>query len=346
MSIKLSICIPTYNRGKFLPELFESILSDIDEENRGVIEVCVSDNASNDNTEEVILGYRKKFEERGVKFTHFRWQTNMGADRNFLKVVEIASGEYCWLMGSDDRIVSKSINNILKEISEVSIILGDRINSNINLIEYEQEKFLNIDKKCIFDFSKKPDIIGYFSKVNNLGGLFSYLSAIIVKKEEWDNILDYKNFIGTFYVHSYILLSILKKGSKIKYLNYPIVINRCDNDSFLADGYLKRVLIDFNGYLEISKIFDDDLIRNEILKILRKTYPFYRLIKIIYYIRKNHENISQWMNLFELIGWNKYIFVLLYPFSYFYLLLIWIKKKTYFTFKRIFYEAYKRHQSS
>ncbi len=34
-----------------------------------------------------------------VKFTYFRWDSNKGADRNFLKVVEIASGEYCWLMG-------------------------------------------------------------------------------------------------------------------------------------------------------------------------------------------------------------------------------------------------------
>ncbi len=55
MSIKLSICIPTYNRGKFLPDLFESILSEIDEENRSVIEVVVSDNASGDNTEESYL---------------------------------------------------------------------------------------------------------------------------------------------------------------------------------------------------------------------------------------------------------------------------------------------------
>ena len=40
----------------------------------------------------------------------------MGADYNFLKVVEIANGKYCWLLGSDDIIEDGGIDTVLGEI--------------------------------------------------------------------------------------------------------------------------------------------------------------------------------------------------------------------------------------
>ena len=94
---KLSVCIPTYNRGEFIGQTIQSIIDAA--EGIDVTEIAVSDNSSNDNTREVIEYSRRKF----PNLTYFCWDKNMGADRNFLKVVEIASGEYCWFMGSDDR---------------------------------------------------------------------------------------------------------------------------------------------------------------------------------------------------------------------------------------------------
>ncbi|MDR3150214.1 MAG: glycosyltransferase [Candidatus Peribacteria bacterium] len=58
--LKLSICIPTYNREKFLPDALNSILKQINDNNKDKIEICISDNASEDNTKELINGFQKK----------------------------------------------------------------------------------------------------------------------------------------------------------------------------------------------------------------------------------------------------------------------------------------------
>ncbi len=253
MSIKLSICIPTYNRGKFLPELFESILSDIDEENRGVIEVCVSDNASNDNTEEVILGYRKRFEERGVKFTHFRWQTNMGADRNFLKVVEIASGEYCWLMGSDDRIEGGALRYILEKLEENPNIAG----ISLNRLAYDYH-FKNVLRERLVSNKKLQDdtlLRSIDDIVYYLGDYFGYISGQIVNKRLWDEVVEEnKDKISDYlnaYVHIFVILNMIKKNGCWYYISKPLVKCRSGNDSFLSEGYFKRIKIDIEGYEKI-----------------------------------------------------------------------------------------------
>jgi glycosyltransferase involved in cell wall biosynthesis len=59
-NIKLSIAIPTYNGAKYIREALDSIiaqLDDIDEEP----EIVISDNASTDETLEVIREYQKKY---------------------------------------------------------------------------------------------------------------------------------------------------------------------------------------------------------------------------------------------------------------------------------------------
>jgi abequosyltransferase len=55
----LSICIPTYNREKYLKSAIESVLSQADEKNRNLIEICISDNCSKDNTEKLVKTFAK-----------------------------------------------------------------------------------------------------------------------------------------------------------------------------------------------------------------------------------------------------------------------------------------------
>jgi len=57
MSIKLSICIPTYNRAAFLGEALDSVIRQATDE----VEIVVSDNASTDNTEALVREYQARF---------------------------------------------------------------------------------------------------------------------------------------------------------------------------------------------------------------------------------------------------------------------------------------------
>lgn len=103
----LSICIPTYNRLRFLRELLPSILSQLDMGLSGEVELVVSDNASTDGTSEYL---------RSIDNAHLRWWTNdenIGGDRNFLKCVAKAKGEYVWLFGDDDLMPEGALARIL-----------------------------------------------------------------------------------------------------------------------------------------------------------------------------------------------------------------------------------------
>ena len=62
------------------------------------IHVAVSDNASSDNTEEVVQAYKDRF----PNFDYHRNEKNLGADANYLRAASMARGEYCIIMGSDD----------------------------------------------------------------------------------------------------------------------------------------------------------------------------------------------------------------------------------------------------
>lgn len=46
---KLAICIPTYNRPNYLIKLLETICTQLNDNNRDKIQICVSDNASEKN---------------------------------------------------------------------------------------------------------------------------------------------------------------------------------------------------------------------------------------------------------------------------------------------------------
>ena len=102
----IDVVIVNYNSTKYSLRAIESFKS---KTFRHDLNIIVVDNASNDNTKEDIDSYRTKI----PNLVYFRWDENNGADRNFIKVVELASGEYCWLMGSDDLIEDGSINYVL-----------------------------------------------------------------------------------------------------------------------------------------------------------------------------------------------------------------------------------------
>lgn len=94
----LSICIPTWNRAKFLDDSLTKIsrqLIDIDKED---IEFIVSDNASDDDTPQIV----KKHIEQDEPIIYNRNKENIGAARNFIKCMQLSTGKYIWLLGDDD----------------------------------------------------------------------------------------------------------------------------------------------------------------------------------------------------------------------------------------------------
>jgi len=112
----LSICIPTFNRLHYLREMLEIILPQA-EFNR--VEVCVSDNNSNDGTAEFLISISHTYP--CLRYTIN--PKNIGLDKNMLAVISMGTGQYIYPIGDDDLLPKDSLHEILLEIKKGGDVL-------------------------------------------------------------------------------------------------------------------------------------------------------------------------------------------------------------------------------
>lgn len=250
---KISFCIPTFNRLKFLRHTLESIIKSTPAIYYDQVEICISDNASEDETEIYIKDLCLTCP---ITIVYHRNEKNYGADINYMKCIEISNSDYCWFLGSDDAIVDGAVQSLLSFISSYNadIYLCNRIECDFHLNPLRERSWLNKDiKDKLFIFESEKCINDYFNSCQSLGGVFSYLSSIIFKKSKWDKYTSsIKYFNGTAYSHVAILIQILINNGILFYTTKCFVLCRGENDSFAQDGLVKRIMLDFNGYKLIA----------------------------------------------------------------------------------------------
>lgn len=109
----LSICIPTWNRAKLLDESLAKLALQLQDIDKDDVELYISDNASIDNTHQVV----QKYINQGIPINYNRNPENLGAARNFIHCIRWSKGQYIWLLGDDDflnRNALKRLISILK----------------------------------------------------------------------------------------------------------------------------------------------------------------------------------------------------------------------------------------
>jgi glycosyltransferase involved in cell wall biosynthesis len=104
--VRLSICIPTYNRAPHLNNCLHSIILN---QSRSTIdfEVCVSDNCSTDETEKIVSRAQEC-----IDIQYQKNKRNLGLAGNFLKVVGMAKGEFVWILGDDDLLMPHALEKL------------------------------------------------------------------------------------------------------------------------------------------------------------------------------------------------------------------------------------------
>jgi glycosyltransferase involved in cell wall biosynthesis len=165
----LSICIPTYQRSEKLAVLLSSIVCQDDPR----VEVVVSDNGSTDGTAEMVQEFTFL---RPLKW--HQWNENVGFDRNLLKVVSMASGEYCWLVGSDDALTPGAVSHILDLIDTYrpSGILASAIICDADLVPIPETPAIKP-----VPFEKIP----FDEIIPRIGIYLGFFSLQIVQRDLW-----------------------------------------------------------------------------------------------------------------------------------------------------------------
>ncbi len=90
----VSILTPTYNRAGYIAEAIESVLAQTFTD----WELIVIDDASADNTEQIVRSYAAK----NPKISYLRQAINVGIARNRNTGLEKARGNYVAVLDSDD----------------------------------------------------------------------------------------------------------------------------------------------------------------------------------------------------------------------------------------------------
>lgn len=245
--MKLSICIPTYNRASYLRETIESILPQLEEG----VEIVISDNASTDDTRQMVGEYQALC----PAIRYFVNEENLGADKNYRNVIAVASGEYCWFFGSDDCMRDGSIKFVLNElVHDQDIYLCRHTNCDLNLKNpneypiFAQEKSFEIDY-CHFEERQR-----YLQNALTTEAIFSFLGGMIVRRVWWNSLPMKDLYMGTAWSHVAHFLALSRSQTLLRYMNATLVDKRGDNDSFLTQGLIHRIGLSVYG---LPKIFGD-----------------------------------------------------------------------------------------
>ncbi|SDL45398.1 glycosyltransferase [Siphonobacter aquaeclarae] len=96
MKPKLSVYCITYNHGPFIGQALDSFLA---QQTTFDFEIVVGDDASKDNTQEVLRSYQQRFPDKIRLLLH---EKNRGAIYNFIDTYDACRGEYLALCEGDD----------------------------------------------------------------------------------------------------------------------------------------------------------------------------------------------------------------------------------------------------
>ena len=108
----LSIAIPTFRRPHRLAGLLDLLVQQQGVQ-EGDLEVVVLDNHSDDATPQVVGRYRDQ-----CSFVRYHChERNMGGERNFHSALDLAAGEYVWILPDDDRVAD--VHTVARVIARI-----------------------------------------------------------------------------------------------------------------------------------------------------------------------------------------------------------------------------------
>lgn len=97
---RVSVCIPTYNTARFLPEAIESVLK----QDHADYELVVCDNASTDGTTELCRRYADP------RLRYVRYEQHVSQAENWNRCLDLARGDFVILLHADDVLLPRFLS--------------------------------------------------------------------------------------------------------------------------------------------------------------------------------------------------------------------------------------------
>lgn len=291
----LSLCIPIYNRLKYLERQLARFVEDKDLFG-DQIQLIISDNCSTDDLQSCC----KKYQQQGLKLQYHRNDTNLGADGNFDWCFHHAIGKYVWLLGSDDI----PVKGLLPEVVEY-------LSSNDYGLFHLSQRRMDQDLTIYNDSGEMAVAVNYW---------ITFMSANIIRTESLKSVVlsEYKNSF-MIQVPAYLNACCSNKRNAILYM--PQVFEK-ETDVANNGGYNLFLVFVVNLYGIYESFVKKGLLPlwafDKMIKIEYRDFLLGFIIRQLILRRKrNFSTVGGWQILWKYYG--------LKPYAYYYLIKRFLK---------------------
>ncbi|MBI4681149.1 MAG: glycosyltransferase family 2 protein [Nitrospirae bacterium] len=225
----ISICIPHYNRSKYLLLVLDSIkIQDYPN-----IEVIVSDDCSTDDSLTVIPQYIAKQEGKCL-IRYIRQERNLGYDGNLRASLSAAHGDYLFILGNDDALPQadtiSQLVGILKRLHSPDIAFA-----NFHLYGREEQVIRRALNTVLI--GSGPDVaVKTFRS-------FSFFGGIVIKRTAFREH-DTSAYDGSIYFQIYLAARIVSSGGSLASISESLVAKDVQFQGETANTYLDVLVRD------------------------------------------------------------------------------------------------------
>jgi abequosyltransferase len=215
--IWLSITIPTYNRASYLQANLQQIGKELKNTIKGEVEILISDNCSEDNTQEVV----NQHIAQGLPIRYIRNEKNMGWGFNFFQCYNQAQGKYLIILSDDDMIYDGGIDLVLQTIKSQEFGI-------VCLRSY------GFDTDFRAEYPKAGGALKIYQDVDQFVEMavpqITLLSATVINKSLLTDFKTSEVEPGNF-AHLHMILTCISKTKCNAYLSHYLIGTTRDNSS-------------------------------------------------------------------------------------------------------------------
>jgi abequosyltransferase len=256
----ISFAIPTYNFGAFIADTIRSIYEGKSLIANEQIEVVVVDGASSDDTANVIA-------QLAQQFPTIRWvpmEQRGGIDYDLDHAVSLCTAPYVWMLSADDLLEPGWDRVIFEQINSPDapdVILVPATVCTLTMTPMRRNRIFDLaassgSQSYAMNQQAQRDV--YFQQALTLEALFSYMSAVVVKRATWVALPQRADYFKSCWAHCARLMPLLNQAhpnGRVTYLNAFLLNKRSGNDSFMEHGLIRRIGITVYGWDRILKEF-------------------------------------------------------------------------------------------
>lgn len=298
---KIDILLATYNGEKFVKEQIESILNQTYEN----FNLIISDDASTDNT----LNILEEYEKKDTRIKVFKKEKNEGLIDNFEFLLKNVTSDYFMFSDQDDiwkkDKIEKSINKLKEENSGLVYTDLEIVDEKLNVIYPSYWKYKQIYKKII--------------KYNNFEALYlnNFVTGctILAKSKYIKDILPLPRN-SKFVLHDYWTALIISAKDKISYVEEPTIQYRQHKNNRVGSSRKSDQLENFEDLrnlfirvkIEHFEVFKENIEKiktKEISKYTNEALKYFENLKKVKYI-----NLKNWNLFFRLYKYEEFSYTI------------------------------------